>query len=122
MRRGFGNALRIGVAPGSVALVRTGGWPRARATVLAQRSFTAERDTLGQQLRELVAGAGIAGWPVTLVLSDELVRLWQVNPPPAAARKADLEAAAALRFQALFGAAAGSWKISADWDAARPFL
>jgi len=35
---------------------------------------------------------------------------------------ADLEAAAALRFQSLFGAPAAGWRISADWDADRAFL
>ena len=35
---------------------------------------------------------------------------------------ADLEAAAAMRFQALFGAPAAGWKIAADWDVAHPFL
>jgi hypothetical protein len=48
--------------------------------------------------------------------------MWQVAPPPAASRMADLEAAAALRFQALFGAPAAGWRIAADWNAAHPFL
>src|SRR4051794_4584401 len=124
MRRRFGQALRIGLAPDGAALVKTSLWGRERLAVLAERQVggDAGREGVAQQLRHLFEQAAPAGWPVTVVLSDELVRLWQVTPPGAASRMADLEAAAALRFQALFGAPAAGWKMSADWDAARPFL
>jgi hypothetical protein len=123
MRSAPGTALRIGLAPSGAALVRTGWWRRGHASLLAERQFgAAGMDGLAQQLRQLFQEAPPAGRPVTVVLSDELVRMWQVTPPAGASRMADLEAAAAMRFQALFGAPAALWKISADWDAARPFL
>ena len=56
------------------------------------------------------------------VLSDELVRLWHVTPPVQAARLADLEGAAALRFHTLFGETPAAWHVSADWNAAEPFM
>ncbi|MFL6671886.1 MAG: hypothetical protein ACJ8LG_01185 [Massilia sp.] len=118
MRRGPGQALRIGLAPNGVALVRTGWWRRG----LEVAGECGAHGGAGQALRQLFRDAPAAGWPVTVVLSDELVRMWQVTPPAAASRMADLEAAAALRFQSLFGAPAAHWKIAADWDAAGPFL
>jgi hypothetical protein len=124
MRKGFAQALRLGVGTHGLALVKSSRWSGKGLSVLAeQRLDPADGDqALARGLRHLVAAAPPAGWPVTVVLADELVRMWQVTPPPAASRMADLEAAAALRFQSLFGAPAAGWSISADWDAARPFL
>jgi hypothetical protein len=69
-----------------------------------------------------VLAGGYAGWPLTIVLADELVRMWQVTPPPQCTRLADLEAAASLRFQRLYGDSAANWIVRAGWDAGRPFL
>jgi hypothetical protein len=124
MRRQPGQALRLGVGVDSLALLKTGGWFDRSATVLAEVRLdpAGGEAALGQGLRRLLAELPVAGWPVTVVLADDLARLWQVTPPQAAGRMADLEAAAALRFQGLFGAPAAGWQISADWHAARPFL
>jgi hypothetical protein len=124
MRRRLAQALRLGVAADGLALVKVSRWHDRKLAVLAeQRLDPADGDeALARGLRRLLADAPPAGWPLTVVLSDELARMWQVTPPAAASRMADLEAAAALRFQSLFGAPAAGWKISADWDAARPFL
>ena len=51
-----------------------------------------------------------------------LARLWQVDLPQGAARLADIEAAAALRFQSLYGDAPGLWHSSSAWDARAPFF
>lgn len=123
MRRKFGQSLRLGVAADGLALLRVGGWPRAGAEVLALQAVEAGApDALGKGLRALLGECDPRGWPLTVVLADDLVRLWQVPPPPGATRLADLQAAAALRHQHLFGAPPLEWRISADWDAARPFL
>ena len=119
----FGQSLRLGVAADGLALLRVRAWPRPRVEVLAQQPVEAGApDALAIGLRALLAEAAPRGWPVSVVLADELVRLWQVPPPQGAARMGDLEAAAALRYQSLFGALPLGWRISADWDAARPFL
>jgi hypothetical protein len=123
MRRRFGQSLRLGVAADGLALLRVSGWPRAGAEVLAVQPVEAGApDALANGLRALLQEADIRGWPLSVVLADDLVRLWQVPPPQGASRMTDLRAAAALRYQALFGAAPTDWRISADWDAARPFL
>jgi hypothetical protein len=123
MRRGFGQSLRLGLAPDGLALVKASRWRPGAIEVLAERPLAdAAGPGLAQALAALFGEFSPAGWPVSVVLSDELARMWQVSPPPAASRPVDLEAAAALRFQSLFGAPAQPWKIVADWDAVDPFL
>lgn len=123
MRKRFGQALRLGVGANGLSLVKTsrlfGGAPLA----LSEHPLDLfAPDALAPGLRALFAELTPKGWPVTVVLADELVRMWQVAPPPSASRMGDLEAAATLRFQHLFGGATAEWRISADWDAAHPFL
>jgi hypothetical protein len=118
-----GHALRVGVAPDRLALLRTSIWPHERTLLLGEvRVDGSEPGAMAAALTGLLAGARTRGWPLTLVLADELVRLWQVTPPRDATRLADLHGAAALRFGALFGAGAAGWRIQADWHATRPFL
>jgi hypothetical protein len=121
MRRRFGQALRIGVAGDALALVRTSRW-QGGAELLAEQAYGGGPEAAGKALAALLAGAGCANWPLTIVLSDELVRMWRVTPPQGSARLADLEAAAAMRFAALYGEPAANWQLSAAWDARRPFL
>jgi Tfp pilus assembly protein PilN len=119
-----GQHLRIGVASDGVAVARTGTWGSRRAQLIAERRIapTGLLDEILAALRELLAAAPPGGANVSIVLADELVRMWPVAPPPACARMSDLRAAAAMRFQALFGSPPAGWRIAADWDAAKPFL
>jgi hypothetical protein len=119
MRRRFGEGVRLGVAANAVALVKTSRWGGPATPIGAQAYEGAGglRDALAALL-----GPGYAGWPLTVVLADELARMWQVTPPPQCTRLADLEAAAALRFQRLYGESAADWVVRAGWDAGRPFL
>ncbi|WP_227496536.1 hypothetical protein [Massilia litorea] len=118
-----GQALRLGVGDDSLALVRTSRLFGARRELVAEARVDVHQPAaLAQGLRTLLGGAGCAGWPLSVVLADELARMWQVTPPPQAASPADLEAAAAMRFTSLFGAAPGGWTLAADWQASQPFL
>jgi hypothetical protein len=124
MRRRFGQALRLGVARGGVALVKTSRWGGAPVSLLADTTLApGALDTPGGLQDALAAMLdGAAGWPLAIVLADELVRMWQVTPPQLSTRLADLEAAASLRFQLLYGEPAANWNVSAGWDPVRPFL
>jgi len=119
-----GQALRLGLGHDSLALVRVNRLLGRGTALLAEAPLADAHDpqALRAGLRTLLAGTKTAGWPLSVVLADELVRMWQVAPPPGAARPADLAAAAAMRYQSLFGAPPAGWKIAADWQATRPFL
>lgn len=120
----FTHTLHIGVAADALAVVETRRGLRPASTLLAHARMdpVGGAVAIGQALRRLLAELPVAGRAARVVLADELARLWQVAPPPAASRLVDLEAVAAMRFQALYGSAAAGWRISADWDADRPFL
>ncbi|WP_338758440.1 hypothetical protein [Massilia sp. METH4] len=123
MRRAIGQVLRLGVATGAVSLLAASRWRRDKFEVLAERPVAGPGgEALGQALRALLAEQDVAGWPVTVVLADELCRLWQVAPPPGAARLPDIEAAAALRFHALYGEGPAAWQVTADWHSTEPFF
>jgi hypothetical protein len=123
MRKWFGQSLRLGVAPDALALVRTSIWPHERAQLLGQARFAANGyEAIAREVNTLLAEYRNEGWALRVVLSDELVRLWQVAPPAFATRMADLEAACALRYQTLFGASPADSQIRADWSVTQPFL
>jgi general secretion pathway protein E len=90
------------VSPREVARVAGAG---GQLTVLAeQRCADSAIDTICAGVASLLSGAGCDGWPVTLVVADELARMWQVTPPPGSSRLADLDAASGLRFLTLYAA------------------
>lgn len=127
MRKSLGQSLRIEIAPHALRLVRVHRWRSAPATVLASHAITTaahpyDAAAIVAALRALLGEHGLQGWPTRFVLADELVRLWRVTPPQGAARHDDLEAAASLRFQALYGEAPAAWQVTADWRADAPFF
>jgi hypothetical protein len=113
----------------AIDVARTSRWSGA-AVPLVRQAFSPEdasahhdHQALAIALRDVLAPFdGLAGWPVHIVLADELVRMWQVTPPRQAARLADIEAAAALRFFALYGEPASGWSLTGDWDSRAPFF
>ncbi len=132
MRRGLGQFLRIDVAPHAVSVQRVRRWRgfgRAGTTAadtLATQAIApaaeAPFDAIASALRVLLGESNVAGWPVSIVLADELTRMWRVTPPPGVEHMADLEAAAGLRFQSLYGETSAAWQVSADWSATQPFF
>lgn len=126
MTRRFGQSLRIGVSPQAVSLLKVSRFGRAAPELLAVHHFDGEPgpgfEAIAAAMGKLLEEAGCAGWSATVVLSAELARIWQVTPPPGTARMADLQGAAALRFQTLYGESAASWQVTAGWDAVNPFM
>lgn len=126
MRKRFGQTLRIGVSAHAVALVKASRFGAARAELVAELALGGAGqpgfEAIGAAVRQLLQDAGCARWSATVVLADELARIWQVTPPAGSARLADLEGAAALRFQSLYGEPAANWELAAGWDAAKPFI
>ncbi|WP_158301266.1 hypothetical protein [Janthinobacterium sp. BJB426] len=128
MRRAYGQGLRLGVAAGKVSLWRSSRWRAPAWTLLGEAAYAPDDAlhgdfaALGQALEQILPVGQYAGWPLSVVLDDALARLWQVDMPQGAARLADIEAAAALRFQSLYGDAPGLWHSSSAWDARAPFF
>ena len=121
MRRRFNESLRIGVSSESVALVAARG-KHGLMVLGEQRCPDASLDTICATVRALLSDAACTGWPATLVIDDQLARIWQVAPPKGSSRLADLEGAAALRFQTLYGEVPAAWQIAAGYDAVQPFM
>lgn len=131
MRRAIGEYLRIDIAPHSVSVQRASRWrwPGRAATpagVLAAQAIAPASghsfDAIANALRALLGELDAGGWPVSFIVADELTRMWRVTPPPGAARMADLEAAASLRFQSLYGESPSAWQLAADWSTIQPFF
>jgi hypothetical protein len=124
MLKNFTQSLRVEIAPGNLRLLRVRRWGAAAPQVLAEQPLagTPLADALPGAMAALVEGQDCAGMAACFVLSDELVRMWQVTPPVQAARLADLEGAAALRFHTLFGETPAAWHVSADWSTSAPFM
>src|SRR5450830_2917 len=120
------SSLRLGVAADAIALVasRRGGREQSLLAELPLDAAHAYPVALAAGLKTLFEGAAQlqARSPLTVVLADEVCRLWQVSPPPRCSRLGDLEAAAGLRFQQLYGEPAAPWQLSGDWQLARPFI
>ncbi|MDB5814666.1 MAG: hypothetical protein JWN23_1783 [Rhodocyclales bacterium] len=69
-----------------------------------------------------LAQAGKVSGRLQVSVSDDWVRYWMVTPPAGLGSLAELRALAANRFEQLFGSAAESWYIEADWHDDRAML
>ncbi|MFM0340706.1 hypothetical protein [Paraburkholderia fungorum] len=105
------------------------GASRKSTPILAERpvrelgaAAPATADILVTQIAAALDEAGGNRLPVYATLGDALVRYFIVTPPGNSARLQDLRAAAAVRFQVLYGESITSWQIVADWQATAPFL
>jgi hypothetical protein len=118
-----GTSLHIGLSKNAVGLLRTWNWPRRRSELLIERTLDASsQQAIANGLRAALVDANCSRMTATVVLADDLTRLFMVTPPNNAERLRDCHAAAAMRFQSLYGEPPHDWKIDADWDARHPFL
>jgi hypothetical protein len=126
MRKRFGSVLRIGLSKTGASVVCTSGWLQTHCEVLAEWAGSEDEGTSPEsvinRLGVLLKDVDCSRMPARIVLSDSWVRRWMVAPPQNATSLADCQAAASVRFQALFGEAMSDWHLAADWDARQPFL
>lgn len=73
-------------------------------------------------LERTLASIAMRNTQLVVTLGDELVRYWIVEPPPNVASLKELQACVTARFELLFHDKAERWHISADYQAARPFI
>jgi hypothetical protein len=119
------SAVRIGLSRTGVALMQTSGWMRIHCRLVAEAAWAEDElasERLAARLEGLFAEHRCTGLPASVILADEWVRLFIVTPPQNATRLLDCRAAAAMRFQALYGESAAAWQLEADWHARLPFL
>ncbi|MGZ3240049.1 MAG: hypothetical protein ACXWIN_04135 [Burkholderiaceae bacterium] len=119
-------SLRVGLAPNGIALMKTSGWLRPQTTLIAECALSHAQsispDAVATQLRNLLNNAKCANLPVSVVVADQWTRMFMVNPPQNSGGLQDCKAAAAMRFQQLYGESLDSWQLRADWQTQHAFL
>ncbi len=65
---------------------------------------------------------GSSSGACSVTVDDGCVRFFVVTPPSGTQGLRELEAIAEARFAALYGESAEAWRLTADWQAAAPFI
>jgi len=99
----------------------------SKTSQLVSQNFASAKTTENfqshcEQIARVILENNLTGCATTLVISDELVRQWVVEPPQNVESLDDLKAAVSARFQALYGDSPAAWQIEADWKTDSPFL
>lgn len=119
------SSLYIGISRAGITVVRMSGWFRRQAELVCDHSYStpfAEAHQAAALLDDVLTEQTRFRLPTFVTLSDDCVRLFMVTPPRNSTNLQDCRAAADMRFQSLYGEAAGDWNITADWDLRKPFL
>lgn len=117
MSRFMPSAGLLAIGVGALALV--GAKESVTAARVAEFEF-GDATSLEGALRSLIKTSDVATMDV--ILADDVVKLYVVDPPAGLTRFSDLEAVASVRFEELFGFDATEWRISADWRARHRFM
>lgn len=119
----FVPSLHIGVAPGRVTALRTLGWRRG-TTLIADVAIASPTspNLLPLTLHEALNTAPYKRGVARIVLADQCVRYFSVVPPKNLLHLQDCHAAAAIRFQTLYGESPSDWQLHGDWNSRDPFL
>lgn len=121
-----GDYLQLGVSRSGICIVQTSGILPVRTNVLCDHPHSVTTSKVAEAVlhtgRAALADTRISGRPVSVVLDNALTRLFMVTPPSNVAQRQDCEAAAAMRFQSLYGETIAAWQVDADWNPQRSFL
>jgi len=77
---------------------------------------------LATQLGTIIQEAKCEGLSASVMIADELVRIFVVVPPKNCGHIEDYRAAAEIRFETLYGESTNGWHIEADWHVQHPFI
>lgn len=117
--------LRVGLAHDSVTALRFAPC-RESITLEYERSDAPpayeSMTHLSSVLDEMFGDIGRRTCPITIVLADHWLRYFSVKPPQNMRGMGDCNAAAAMRFQALFGEPVSGWLLHGDWSNRQPFV
>ncbi len=120
----FGPTLTLYCSPSELTLTQRRRFGRNHAAPIV-RSLTGRTDSfdeLLQQLKSALTESAGNGEVIDVVVADAFCRLFVTKPPSNVSRRADLDAAVALRFQNLYGESATDWLLRADWQVDAPFI
>ncbi|MET3106033.1 hypothetical protein AAKU67_000510 [Oxalobacteraceae bacterium GrIS 2.11] len=122
----FTRSLLVEISVSAITVSQSHGFFRRTLSILHQQPLAVDdinnEETLAAQFSLALQAVQVQNLNISVTLADSLVRMWLVTPPKNAASLSDCQAAAMLRFQALFGVSMSDWEMVADWDALRPFL
>jgi len=116
-----GARLHLALTHSAATLVQVPSAWRRQAVPLFDGAVAADAD-LAAALAPALGGGRFAGYPLSVTLGDDCVRLFMVPPLAGAAGLPDIRAAAAMRFHRLYGDDPGGWQIETAPSADRPFL
>lgn len=111
--------LYLGVEPDRLTLVRLSGASSNRIVSSATLPFEggASESTLVEALRQELRAAQWQKAESHIVLADRLVRYFVAERPPGARNIEEVQLAAGLRFEDIFGVPANEWEIRLDMPA-----
>lgn len=118
--------LTVGLAPHGIAVLQFGGAESTPARIVVDRPFSPQQAEDAQSLAAVVDEAldesSAVSRSASIVLADAWVRYFMVRPAHNTRSLGDCQAAAAMRFQQLYGGDPQAWELRCDWDARQPFL
>jgi len=115
-----GARLHLGIASDGIAMSRyESAWDRKPVLV---GEITCATHDLTQSCETLLQNSNCRGLPLAISLGHGWGKLFIVRPPSQVQKKSVLVAAAAMRYQSLFGKSNEAYQIEADWQLDRPFL
>lgn len=111
--------LYLGVEPDRLTLVRLSGESSNRVVTSAMLPFEggANESTLVEALRQELRAPQWQKAESHIVLADRLVRYFVAERPPGARNIEEVQLAAGLRFEDIFGVPADEWEIRLDMPA-----
>jgi hypothetical protein len=120
------NSLRLSITPTAIVLRQSSGWWNARMRIVAECALSKEArhspQLLTGELARVLKDAACANKPITVVLADELVRMFMVTPPLNTTSLEDCQAAMSMRARHLYGEDISNWELQADLQANQAFL
>jgi hypothetical protein len=122
----FTDSLHLRLSGNAITVLKITRWPHAKTVVIANahlpENLRSHPDRFGEAVSAILEQGKCSRMATYVMLSDDLVRLFIVTPPQNVERFSDCQAAAAMRFQALYDEAPSNWEVAADWDTPHPFL
>lgn len=121
----LGSSLELSVSRHTITFAHTQGRWKPVTTLLASCPLaknTFALPELLQPLRDVLSHTPPSSRRISIILANDCARFFVVTPPKNPSHLNDCKAAAAMRFQALYGEPSHSWHVEGQWDVHHPFI